>query len=160
MRKNIIILYLSTSLLSCSIHSNVYDNTVNQQFVSEETDSIELVKSIPKEIGFKKEFNNVDPCIHNEYVQYNPVLKNECSNDNRLYVRFNLSIDTIINDTVLIKYIEIAEIRDSNRKIVERKECEESFLKQLREKVYLYKCKNIKRKQLECVAFPPYILGN
>lgn len=160
MKKVIIILQISVGLLSCSIHCNNYNKATNQQLIGYDTNTLELVKDVPKEIKHKRNLSTEDDsmrneydCMRNERVQYNPVLKNECSEDIRLYVRFNLYIDSTVNDTIRIRNIEIAEIRDSYRKIVERKECEDYFLNQLRGKVYFYKC-NIKRIQLECVAFP------
>ena len=153
MKKVIIILQISVGLLSCSIHCNNYNKATNQQLIGYDTNTLELVKDVPKEIKHKRNLSTEDDSMRNERVQYNPVLKNECSEDIRLYVRFNLSIDSTVNDTIRIRNIEIAEIRDSYRKIVERKECEDYFLNQLRGKVYFYKC-NIKRIQLECVAFP------
>jgi len=155
MKKYINILQFLIFFSSCSNLHCILNKTEKQQlcagtfeFVEEECEE--------KENDYKINLEITDNCINEEYVQYNPVLKNDCSNDSRLTVGFSLSIDTIVNDTIRVKNIEIEWFRDSNKEFVDRKECEESFLKQLREKVYLYKCKNIKRIRLKCVAFPPF----
>jgi len=162
MKKIINILQLLIIFSSCSnLHCN-WNKIEKHQLNSNEIDTFEFVKEECEEKGndYKRDLEITDNCINNEYVQYNPVLKNECSKDSRLTVSFILNIDTIVNDTIRVKDVEIEWFRDSNKEFVEKTECVDYFMKQLREKVYLYKCNNVKRKRLKCVAFPPYVLNN
>lgn len=149
MRNILIIFFMSITFVSCSIYS-----AVGGEIPSKEEDY--YVTEIPEEVRDssredKPETSMADDCFYNEHVKYNPILENACSDDQRLYVFFNLYADTIIDDTIKIKKIEIDEIRDKDRKVVDRKDCEDYFLSQLYQKTYVYKC-YVKGFKLECRA--------
>lgn len=151
--------FMVMSLCSCSISNKKFIGSDKQEYIIDEQDTFLLVQEIPEEIidtsSTVKRNDEMDIKCFYEYVDYDKSLYNECSMDNRLYVTFNLFFDSIANDTIIVKRIEIHEIRDLNRKVVVRKDCEDYFLLQLYRKTYVYKCNNIKAVRLECVALKP-----
>ena len=145
-----VLLLITVCLISCSAHSRICGEDPNK----DEEDC--YVTEIPMEVRDssredKPETNMSDDCFYNERVKYNCILENACSDDQRLYVFFKLYADTIIDDTIKIKKIEIDEIRDKDRNIVDRKDCEGYFLSQLYQKTYVYKC-YVKGFKLDCRA--------
>lgn len=94
---------------------------------------------------------SVDPIL--EFIEFEPVIKNSCTNDRRLYIRFRLIVDTIINDTLQIKKISIVDILDENHKFKNYKECNDDLLNQLYAKTYIYRGNaKIRRVVRSCVA--------
>ena len=63
MKKVIIILQISVGLLSCSIHCNNYSKATNQQLIGYDTNTLELVKDVPKEIKHKTNIKHIEKRI-------------------------------------------------------------------------------------------------
>lgn len=163
--KNKVINFIKV-LIFFILSSSCCDNCfifANDKYAIESVDTFVVVTDFPEEKFDGKLFGECEKrqddciCTCNKFVEYIPILYNDCSDDNRLIVIFNLSIDAIVDDTILIRKIEIDEIRDFNHKIVKREKCEESFLGQLYKKTYLYKCKckyKLKQVKLTCMVRP------
>lgn len=144
-----VLFFVAVSLISCSGYSTIYRENPDKEETFYVTEIPTEVRDSSREDELR--ISMVDDCFYNEHVKYNPVLENSCSNDQRLDVFFNLYADTIINDTIKIKKIEIYEIRDKERNVVDRKDCEDYFLSQLYQKTYVYKC-YVKGFKLNCRA--------
>lgn len=91
-----------------------------------------------------------DPVL--DHIKFDPIIKNRCTQDRRLYVYFRISADSVYNDTVYVEKISIVEIRDEKHEIVKRLDCMDDFTSQLYAKTYIcFTRKNVKR-ILSCVA--------
>jgi hypothetical protein len=87
-----------------------------------------------------------------DHIKFDPIIKNRCTQDRRLYVYFRISADSVYNDTVYVEKISIVEIRDEKHEIVKRLDCMDDFTSQLYAKTYIcFTRKNVKR-ILSCVA--------
>lgn len=70
-------------------------------------------------------------------LKLNSILLNKCTEDSVLYVKFRIEIDSINNDTIVVKGTELLSINNGLGETLTDGICHEEFIKQFKDKLLL-----------------------
>lgn len=120
--RSIIILLVAIFFSSCNTHIHIQDNR---------KDCFEVIEENDDTLSEGK----LAPYIEDPEIEYDKRIINDCNDAHKLFFHFYLYVDTIINDTIVIKKIQNLRVI-KEQKIIEYR-CIDDVLKQLYNKTYI-----------------------